>query len=71
MGATEGRRLDYKEPGEARQEAELQQARMERALRSGWRIRYDGARDVMAAARDEVTAPTIDGLLDKIGVPRD
>ena len=43
--------------------------RIEQALRNGWSIRYDGARDEFAAVRGEVRARKLDDLLDEIEVP--
>lgn len=50
-------------PGEA---AELRQARVEAAVRAGWVIRFDPDRLEYRAARELVTARTLDGLLGAI-----
>ena len=45
-----------------------QDARVEEALRAGWRLHYDPMRGEFTAARELHTARTLDGLLDMIAV---
>lgn len=46
--------------------AEWQSARTEAALQRGWSIRHDPVRGEFTAAREMVTARTLDGLLDQV-----
>jgi hypothetical protein len=41
----------------------LQRRRLDMAIKDGWHIRYDGGADQFVAARDEVSAHTLDDLL--------
>ena len=43
--------------------AAAQRLRLDLAVRDGWHIRYDGAHDEFVAARDQVSASSLDGLL--------
>lgn len=52
--------------GEARAAEERRQARVDAALQAGWQIKRDPVRLEYTAARELVTARTLDGLLDAI-----
>jgi len=41
----------------------LRSRQLDRAMRDGWHIRYDGAHDEFVASRDEVSAHSLDELL--------
>lgn len=47
-------------------EGERQVERIEAALAAGWILRYDPVRGERVAAREVLTARTLDGLLDAI-----
>lgn len=51
---------------EKQAQADRQQARVDRALQAGWVIRHDTARLEFIAARELLTARTLDALLDMI-----